>query len=99
MTLDYRGHHAQKMRTAAWRAAEPLFLVVELPFDLGRRLGEQLRSHHGLMQQIRALESERIASQARLALLAELQDDNHELRTLLRSEEHTSELQSRGHLV
>lgn len=83
MTLDYRGHHAQKIRTVAWRAAEPLFLIVELPFDLGRRLGEQLRSHHGLMQQIRTLESERIASQARLALLAELQDDNHELRTLL----------------
>lgn len=83
MALDYRGRYVPTVRSLAWQATEPVLLTLEMPFALARRLGEQLRVRHELMQHIDALERERIARTAELALLAELRDDNQELRALL----------------
>lgn len=83
MTLDYRGGYVSSMRSLAWRALEPAVLAIEAPFDLGRRLGEEMRTRHDLMERIAALELENRENVAELALLEELRDDNRELRALL----------------
>lgn len=83
MTLDYRGRYVEKIRSLGWRAVEPVVLAVEAPFALGRRLGEEMRTRHELMNDIAALERQRRQQSVELALLEELRDDNRELRALL----------------
>jgi rod shape-determining protein MreC len=83
MTLDYRGRYVEKIRALGWRAVEPVVLAVEAPFALGRRLGEEMRTRHELMNDIAALERQRRQQSAELALLQELRNDNRELRALL----------------
>lgn len=83
MTLDFRGKYVDSLRSLAWRGLEPVILAVEAPFDLGRRLGEELRERHELMDRLAVLERERREREAELALLEELRDDNRELRALL----------------
>lgn len=83
MTLDYRGNYVSSVRSLAWSALEPVVLAIEAPFDLGQRLGEEMRTRHDLMTRIDVLERERREREAELALLAELRDDNRELRALL----------------
>jgi len=83
MTLDYRGNYVDSLRSLAWRALEPVILAVEAPFELGRRLGQELHERHALMDRLAVLESERREREAELAFLEELRDDNRELRALL----------------
>lgn len=83
MTLDYRGGYVDSLRGLAWQAMEPVILAVEAPFDLGQRLGEEMRSRHELMERITVLERQRRENRTELALLEELRDDNRELRALL----------------
>lgn len=83
MTLDYRGRYVDKIHALGWRAVEPVVLAVEAPFALGRRLGEEMRARHELMDALAALDRERRQERAELALLEELRDDNRELRALL----------------
>jgi rod shape-determining protein MreC len=83
MSLDYRGQYVDSLRGLAWRAMEPVVLTVEAPFDLGQRLGEELRDRHELMNRVAALEAERREREAELALLTEVREDNRELRALL----------------
>lgn len=83
MTLDYRGGYVDSLRSQAWRAIEPVILAVEAPFQIGRRLGEELRQRHALMDRVALLERERRERLAELSLLEELRDDNRELRDLL----------------
>lgn len=83
MTLDYRGHYVESLRGLAWRALEPVFVAVEAPFDLGQRLGEEMRDRHELMDRLAVLERERREREAELVLLDELREDNRELRALL----------------
>lgn len=83
MTLDYRGGYVDSLRGLAWRALEPVVLAVEAPFGLGQRLGEEMRARHELMDRIAGLERHLRETQAEVALLEELRDDNRELRALL----------------
>lgn len=83
MTLDYRGGYVDSLRGLAWQAMEPVILAVEAPFDLGQRLGEEMRSRHELMERITVLERQQRENRTELALLEELRDDNRELRALL----------------
>jgi len=83
MTLDYRGHYVDSLRSLAWRAIEPVLMAAEAPFSLGRRLGEEMRSRHELMERIAVLEGRQRKNEAELALLMELRRDNEELRALL----------------
>lgn len=83
MALDHRGNYVESLRSLAWRGLEPVILAVEAPFDLGQRLGEELRDRHDLMERLAVLERERREREAELALLDELRDDNRELRALL----------------
>lgn len=100
MALDYRGQYVNTIRGLAWRALEPVTIAVEAPFGLGRRLGEELRARHELMDRLAVLERERRKSEAELTLLGELRDDNRELRALLAASRrivpsfHTAELMS-----
>ncbi len=83
MTLDYRGQYVESLRGLAWRAMEPVLVAVEAPFDLGQRLGEEMRDRHELMDRLALLERERREREAELVLLDELREDNRELRALL----------------
>lgn len=83
MTLDYRGNYVSSLRSLAWSGLEPVVMLVEAPFDFGRRVGEEMRTRHDLMGRIQVLERDRRENQAELALLEELRDDNRELRALL----------------
>lgn len=83
MTLDYRGGYVDYLRGLAWQALEPVILAVEVPFDLGQRLGEEMRTRHELMERVSVLERQRRENLTELALLEELRDDNRELRALL----------------
>lgn len=83
MTLDYRGQYVDRVRDLAVVAVEPLVLVVEAPFALGRRLGEELRSRHELLDREAALERRVRSHEAELIRLEELRAENRELRELL----------------
>ena len=83
MTLDYRGGYVDSLRSQAWRAIEPVILAVEAPFQMGRRIGEELRQRHALMDRVAILARERRERLAELSLLEELRDANRELRDLL----------------
>lgn len=87
MTLDHRGRYVDSVRGLAWQALEPVIVAVEAPFAFGRRLGEEMRSRHELMDRIAALEHRQRKREAELALLEELREDNHELRALLDASE------------
>lgn len=87
MTLDYRGSYVDSLRSYAWGALEPVILAVEAPFQIGRRLGEELRERHELMDRVAVLERDRRERSAELSLLGELRDDNRELRDLLGASE------------
>lgn len=83
MTLDYRGSYLDSLRGLAWRVFEPVVMVIEAPFDLGQRLGEEMRTRHELMDRIALLERQNRENRAELSLLDDLRDDNRELRALL----------------
>lgn len=87
MTLDHRGRYVDSVRGLAWQALEPVIVAVEAPFAFGRRLGEEMRSRHELMDRIAALEHRQRKREAELALLEELREDNRELRALLDASE------------
>lgn len=87
MTLDYRGRYVDSVRSLAWQALEPVIVAVEAPFAFGRRLGEEMRSRHELMDRIAVLERRQREREAELALLEELREDNRELRALLTASE------------
>jgi len=87
MTLDARGQWVERVRSLGWKAVEPVVVLVEAPFAFGRRMGEELRARHELMDAIARLEAERRQRQAELVMLEELRDDNRELRALLAASE------------
>lgn len=83
MTLDYRGKYVEQVRDLAVVAVEPLVLAIEAPFALGRRLGEELRSRHELLEREAALEHRVQLREAELIRIDELRAENRELRELL----------------
>lgn len=83
MTLDYRGQYVERVRDLAVVALEPLVLAIEAPFALGRRLGEELRSRHELLEREAALEHRVQLREAELIRIEELRAENRELRELL----------------
>lgn len=83
MTLDYRGQYLERVRDLAVVVVEPLVLAVEAPFALGRRLSEELRSRHELLDREAALERRVQLSEAELIRVEELRTENRELRELL----------------
>lgn len=83
MTLDYRGRYVDTLHGLAWRAMEPVILLVEAPFSFGRRVGQTLRERHELLDRIATLEHQQQESRARLVELETLRGDNAELRSLL----------------
>ncbi|MFW5926847.1 MAG: rod shape-determining protein MreC [Wenzhouxiangella sp.] len=83
MTLDYRGGYVDRVHDLAVVVMEPVVLAVEAPFALGRRLGEELRSRHELLDREAVLERELRMREAELIEFEELRAENRELRELL----------------
>lgn len=83
MVLDFRGGHVERVRSAASLAAEPVLLVIESPFRLGRATREQFRERRQLLGERDQFERLLRESHARLLLLEELGRENAELRDLL----------------
>ncbi|QKK03759.1 MAG: rod shape-determining protein MreC [Pseudomonadota bacterium] len=87
MALDFRGGYVDRLHRYGLLAVEPAFMLIDAPFVLARRLGDELRERDALLRQIDALEQEQRQRRAALALLDELARENAELRALLDASE------------
>ncbi len=87
MTLDYRGRYVDQFRATAALAIEPLQLIIEAPFRLGRQLRDDFQDRRALTAQRDELQGLLQESHARLLLQAELVRENAELRDLLEASE------------
>lgn len=83
MALDYRGQYVERLRTTATRLAEPIFLVVDLPFSSFERIAHAWRERADAERRIGGLELELARAQARLGRLEDLESENAQLRGLL----------------
>lgn len=83
MTLDFRGRHVDRLRTAAVALAEPVMLAVDAPFLLASTLRQGLRERAELLAERDRLERQLREARARELALGQLAEENAELRELL----------------
>lgn len=83
MALDHRGRYVDRVRAVAGELAEPLVLLVDLPFHGATRLKEFWTQRSELVERVRTLEREAIEREASLGEFADLEVENERLRALL----------------
>lgn len=85
MTLDHRQQHLQALRSSLQVVVFPLRYAVDMPFQIGRWVSENLASRQQLLEQNTSLRSQNLLLQARLQKYADLEAENRRLRALLDS--------------